>query len=595
MDGQTNKESTVQRTTNMHPSTGVEPTPEADILLGRYRVLQTNNDGGFGLVSVCWDARLQRRVAIKRMPLVLDDGSPLQTSTIDEALAEARTSSMLAHPNIVTVFDFEVDAQYSYLVMEYVDGLNLAELLSRVEDGVLSFDECAHVVDSVASALAFAHENGVLHLDIKPANILIDRKGTVKLGDFGMATLASAAGYGGARGGTVGYMPPEQIEGEMVDERTDIFSLAVVVWESLTGSCPYASSDAEKSLDLIRRGPSPALSRVEPDLAGVVESTLLRALDPVPTARMASVELFARDLVEALGDAQEGTESLSDLLRQTDQNEEPHPLEDWSRIRVPLALQLPWLGGACTRLLAAGTTAWIAYQTIPYVLPNSTAALWFGTAGIAAACAAWPPLAGVMGVVAFVGAILAQPASMAFPLALTIAIIGLAWWALAGRRYDLAGPSLLLPTCIGQPLAGVGLAGFGLAPVAAFATGVLGWLFYAAFACAAKTEFFANLTVENLRATLLEPRSWILAVGCGLGALFCSALNARGKLSLCVLGQAIAVAMLFLSYAACAYVEKASIASTLDITALAVAVFLGATLCVASALRGEKRELSKGR
>ena len=99
----------MQRTTNMHPSTGVEPTPEANILLGRYRVLETNDDGGFGLVSVCWDARLQRRVAIKRMPLVLDDGSPLQASTIDEALAEARTSSMLAHPNIVTVFDFEVD------------------------------------------------------------------------------------------------------------------------------------------------------------------------------------------------------------------------------------------------------------------------------------------------------------------------------------------------------------------------------------------------------------------------------------------------------------------------------------------------------
>ena len=106
-------------------------------------------------------------------------------------------------------------------------------------DGVLTFDECAHVLRSVARALAFAHENGVLHLDIKPANILIDRAGTVKLGDFGMATLASAAGYGGARGGTVGYMPPEQIDGGIVDEHTDIFALSVVVWQSLTGSCPF--------------------------------------------------------------------------------------------------------------------------------------------------------------------------------------------------------------------------------------------------------------------------------------------------------------------------------------------------------------------
>ena len=163
------------------------------------------------------------------------------SSTLGEALAEARTSSLLAHPNIVTVFDFEVDGPYAYLVMEYVDGLNLAELLARVEGGTLTHDEAACLVQSVASALGYAHENGVLHMDIKPTNIMIDRTGTVKLCDFGMATLASAAGYGGARGGTVGYMPPEQIEGDLVDERTDVFSLAVVVWQALLGASPFAA------------------------------------------------------------------------------------------------------------------------------------------------------------------------------------------------------------------------------------------------------------------------------------------------------------------------------------------------------------------
>ena len=223
----------------------------AQVLLGRYRVLAVNSQGGFGTVNVCWDARLQRRVAIKRMPLRVGEHSPSEASTMQEALAEARTSSMLSHPNIVTMYDFERDDSYSYLVMEYVDGLNLADFLARVEDGVLTFDECAHLVDSVASALAFAHENGVLHLDIKPANIMVDRSGNVKLADFGMASLASAAGYGGARGGTVGYMPPEQIAGDMVDERCDIFSLAVVVWQALTGTCPFAAKTAEQSLELI--------------------------------------------------------------------------------------------------------------------------------------------------------------------------------------------------------------------------------------------------------------------------------------------------------------------------------------------------------
>ncbi|KXB61847.1 hypothetical protein HMPREF1868_01693 [Olsenella sp. DNF00959] len=169
--------------------------------------------GGFGTVLTCWDTRLQRRVAIKRMPLVAQGTGAAGTSTVMEALAEARTSSMLAHPNIVTMFDFEADRHWAYLVMEYVDGLTLSELLARVEGGTLTNDECAHLVRSVGNALAFAHENGVLHLDIKPTNIMIERSGTIKLCDFGMATLASATGFGDARGGTVGYMPPEQIEG----------------------------------------------------------------------------------------------------------------------------------------------------------------------------------------------------------------------------------------------------------------------------------------------------------------------------------------------------------------------------------------------
>ena len=122
--------------------------PREEILLGRYRVLERRGTGGFGSVCTCWDTRLQRRVAIKRMPLAAETGT-----TAEEALAEARTACMLAHPNIVTVFDFEAHGSYAYLVMEYVDGLNLAELLARVEGGRLTPDECAHVLDSVARAL----------------------------------------------------------------------------------------------------------------------------------------------------------------------------------------------------------------------------------------------------------------------------------------------------------------------------------------------------------------------------------------------------------------------------------------------------------
>ena len=585
----------MQNTVKMQmPPDGTRPEPTAQVLLNRYRVLETNDQGGFGTVNICWDTRLQRRVAIKRMPLQMEESTNEPASTIDEALAEARTSSMLSHPNIVTMYDFEVDARYSYLVMEYVDGLNLAELLSRVEDGVLSFDECSHVVDSIASALAYAHENGVLHLDIKPANIMIDRSGTVKLGDFGMATLASAAGYGGARGGTIGYMPPEQIQGDYVDERTDIFSLAVVVWQSITGNSPYAAQTPEQSLALIQKGPSPTLSRVEPDLAGVVEETLLRALDPVPSARMSTVEQFARDLIRPLGNPDEGAASLRDLLNQTEEDAEPSPHEDWERLRVPLLIRFPWLPSACTRILAAGTAGWVAYQTIPHILPGSSRPLMFGTLGVAAASAAWPPLGGALGIIACVASLLTQQARTAVPLALAMGIAGLVWWIAVGRRDHLAGSALLMPTALSSPFAGVGLSGLSASPVAAFFTGACGWGLFQVMFKAAGVAFDPILLVEELSALATSLFAWGTLLTCGIASCVCSAISRRGSTWRCFLGQALAVAILIAYQVTYGYVKNGDITATLDAPALMIAVILGATLCCATAIMGAENNTMEG-
>ena len=571
--------------TSQHAS-GTYPQDRDAVLLGRYRVLETNTEGGFGAVSVCWDARLQRRVAIKRMPLRLDDNSPVIASTVDEALAEARTSSLLAHPNIVRMYDFESDDQFSYLVMEYVDGLNLADLIARVEGGVLTFDECSHLVESVASALAYAHENGVLHLDIKPANIIIDHAGIVKLGDFGMASLASAAGYGGARGGTVGYMPPEQIEGEYVDERTDIFSLAVVVWEALTGACPYAAATPEESLKLMMRGPSPALSRVEPELAGIVEETLLQALDPTPQARMASVETFARDLVRALGNPQEGAESLRDLLTQTEEHDEPDPRESWDQLHVPLHVRFPWMGEVLTRLLAATTTGWAAAQAIPLMLPDTPNAPLLGIAGAAAASAAWPPVGGALGITALIAAISATPSRFAFPFALLVGVVGFVWWLVAGRRHHLAGSALLLPSCLSCPLAGVGLAGLGLGPMAAFFTGACSWLTWLLFDTGARQGFEAESLGHAAGSALTQPASWMIMGGCGLAALACSLLTRRGRTVFCVLGQVAASVICGLLFYACTLMENDGITASVDARTLGITLCLGATLSIVTILTG---------
>ena len=576
------------------PASAHAATSSAQVLLGRYRILEVNSQGGFGTVNVCWDARLQRRVAIKRMPLRLGEHSPAEASTMDEALAEARTSSMLQHPNIVTMFDFERDDSYSYLVMEYVDGLNLADFLNRVEDGVLTYDECAHLVDSVASALAFAHENGVLHLDIKPANIMVDRSGNVKLADFGMASLASAAGYGGARGGTVGYMPPEQIAGDLVDERTDIFSLAVVVWQALTGRCPFAARTAEESMELIDRGPNPPLSHYEPELAGRVEDILLRALAASPMSRTASVERFARELVPALGDPHEGAASLRDLLNQAEPDEEPDVAQDWDRLHVPLSARVPWLLPACARILAAATGAWVTYKLLPFVIPDSRRALLIGMAVTTVACAAWPPVAGACGILLVVAALVAQPTALSVSLALIVGSMGVAWWVAAGRQSHLSGPALLAPTCLPSPVAGVSLSAFALRPVAAFFTGAGSYLFFLLVRLCASVGFVADELAPLLREAALSGSTWALALACGLAATVGATISRTRTTLRMVVGQLVSCALLVATYVAASHMENANIASALDIPALAIALSLGATLCIVCALAGDGGQYQEG-
>ena len=157
--------------------------PRDTTLLGRYRILEQRASGGFGSVAVCWDTRLQRRVAIKCMPLFSDDGSGAMASTVDEALAEARTSSMLSHPNIVAVYDVSRSQDTEYIVMELLDGETLKQDLRQ--RGALSWEEALDFSEQIASALSHAHSKGLVHRDIKPQNLILLPDGTIKVADFG--------------------------------------------------------------------------------------------------------------------------------------------------------------------------------------------------------------------------------------------------------------------------------------------------------------------------------------------------------------------------------------------------------------------------
>lgn len=561
---------------------------QARTLLGRYRVLETRGTGGFGTVEVCWDTRLQRRVAIKCMPLGNLDNN-LAASTVDEALNEARYASRLSHPNIVGVHDFEWDGEYAYLVMEYVDGLTLSELLARVEGGVLTPDECSYLLKNIASALEYAHENRVLHLDIKPANIIIDRAGVPKLGDFGMATLASATGYGDARGGTIGYMPPEQIEGDLVDERCDLFALAVCLIQALTGKRPFAASTAEQSLRLISRGATEALAQIRLVCGHEAADALQAALEPTPAYRTPSVEQFAAEAVPALGNSENGLASLQDLLDQLDDESEGVGAV-YHGVKLPLAERAPWLPTLVLRAALAcscGWAGWLAASAL--ALPGIMPVLF--SVGICALCGALLPALGsglalaciavafAMGTNASLAGTAAQASLTPFGiLALICLVVALgAWWIFVARTRDESICALLLPCAVGQPVASVALSAGTLGPLQAGATAALSWFVSRALSSGA-------ITAESLGSTLLSTittpsallEAAIFALAAALGAIFAS----RGKTGLAIAGQIVAFIVVLAGQLIVGRVENGGIWAAPEAASVAVALLLCVFMCV---------------
>ena len=221
--------------------TGKYAIPSADSLVGKFPNLEIEyliGQGGMGAVYKARQTNLDRVVALKILsPQLGEDPSFAERFT-----REARTLAKLSHPNIVTVFDFGFAESMHYLVMEYIDGVNLRETILATE---YSATEALAVISQICDALQYAHDAGVVHRDIKPENILVDRSGVVKIADFGLAKLLSPTPeeftLTGTRQvlGTLKYMAPEQIEKpEQVDHRADLYSLGVVFYEMLTGELP---------------------------------------------------------------------------------------------------------------------------------------------------------------------------------------------------------------------------------------------------------------------------------------------------------------------------------------------------------------------
>jgi len=260
------------------------------VLVGRYEILEIIGTGATGRVARAHDPMIGRLVAIKLFAKELAQGAARQ-----RFLQEARVVGQLSHPSIMTLHDMGIDepTQTPYLVMEYLEGLPLDRML---EKGSLPFPKACAWVAEIACAVGVAHRKGVIHGDVKPANVLITNDGRVKLMDFGMARLASHDTGASPLLGTPAYWCPEQILGKPQDSRSDLFSLGVVLYEMVTGKRPFDADSLQGICGrVLSSTPLPA-SHANPSVPSGFDGVIVRCLAKDPAARYATAEILAEEL-----------------------------------------------------------------------------------------------------------------------------------------------------------------------------------------------------------------------------------------------------------------------------------------------------------
>ncbi len=258
--------------------------------IGPYRLARRLGEGGMGEVFLAWDERLGRRVAVKRILR----GTPSSRER-ERLRREARAAARLSHPSVVQVYDFVEDATGDAIVLEYVEGRTLQELL---RDGVPSTGLAVRLAREIAEGLAAAHTAGLVHRDLKTGNVLVTREGHAKIVDFGVAKLpeAGALTAQGMVVGTAHAMSPEQARGVEVDARSDLFSLGVLLYELLTGTSPFRGNNSLDELQRVISYSPPAVSNLRPEVPPALSALVDRLLAKTREDRPRSADEVARSL-----------------------------------------------------------------------------------------------------------------------------------------------------------------------------------------------------------------------------------------------------------------------------------------------------------
>ncbi|MBI0578446.1 Stk1 family PASTA domain-containing Ser/Thr kinase [Neobacillus cucumis] len=263
---------------------------------GRYKILEMIGGGGMANVYLAHDMILDRDVAVKILRLDFANDEEF----IRRFHREAQSATSLVHPNIVSIYDVGEEDSIYYIVMEYVDGQTLKQYIQG--RSALHVEEAIDIMKQLTSAISHAHQNHIIHRDIKPHNILIDRNGNVKITDFGIAMALSATSITQTNSvlGSVHYLSPEQARGGMANRKSDIYSLGIVMFELLTGRLPFSGESAVSIALKHLQSETPSVRRWNPNIPQSVENIVLKATAKDPFHRYNSVDEMEEDLRTAL-------------------------------------------------------------------------------------------------------------------------------------------------------------------------------------------------------------------------------------------------------------------------------------------------------
>ena len=306
------------------------------VQLGKYRITEVLGEGAMGVVYKGFDPDIQRTVALKTIRTQLDAGDDSPGAPASRFRNEAQAAGRLMHPGIVAVYDFGRDEQVAYIAMEYVEGRSLASYLSakvRFTD-----TDIPGIMSQLLDALGHAHDKGVWHRDVKPANIIMTTAGRLKVADFGIARIDSQhltlTQY---MVGTPSHMAPEQFLGKTMDRRVDIYGAGVVLYQLLTGRPPFAGTTEALMYKVVNEMPQPPSTVDGAERPGWFDGIVARALAKRPEDRFATADEFKQAFVDAAGQAFDETSWEKTVLMAPPRPRAPQPVTSPTQVPPSLA------------------------------------------------------------------------------------------------------------------------------------------------------------------------------------------------------------------------------------------------------------------